>query len=170
MPSPAVRPSPKPGITRQTSADAASASLRQVTGVSLSFNSDNAESLARENTICGAAQREWGATANASARTRAERARRQRARPHAKTRRERRRHRTHQVAAAGAAAIVSDRAGGVRAEPVAAQFAKGIDALHREARQILHCALPQRAPALRQHGRAVRQIPWRPEAKCCAGL
>ena len=57
---------------------------------------------------------------------------------HAEARSERRRNGAQEVAAGRAAAIVGDGAGGVGAQPVAAQFAKRIDALHGVAGQILH--------------------------------
>lgn len=72
------------------------------------------------------------------ARTWAKRARRERARAHPETRCKRGRDRAQKIAAARAAAFVRDGPGGVRAQPVAAHFAKRIDALHGEARQILH--------------------------------
>ena len=75
----------------------------------------------------------------ASARTRAQRrAARKGARAHAEARAERRGNGAEEIAAAGAAAVVANRAGGIGAEPVTAGFALRIDALHGEAGQILH--------------------------------
>jgi hypothetical protein len=60
------------------------------------------------------------------------------ARSHAKTRPERRRDIAQEVAAAGAAPFNADRRRGIGAQPMAARFALGIDALNGEAGQILH--------------------------------
>jgi hypothetical protein len=62
----------------------------------------------------------------------------QRARAHSESGAEWRRHVAQHVTAAGTPAVIADRAGGVGAQPVAAQVATGIDALNREAGQILH--------------------------------
>ena len=66
------------------------------------------------------------------------RARGQGARAHAEARAEGRRDVAEKIAAAGAAAVVGDGAGGVGAEPVATGFAHRVDALHGETGQILH--------------------------------
>jgi hypothetical protein len=87
-----------------------------------------------------------------SAGTRAEgRPRGERARAHAEARAERRRNVAKEIAAAGAAAIVGDRTGGIGAEPVSAGFAQRIDALHGETGQILHAHSLSGRPALRAH-------------------
>jgi hypothetical protein len=62
----------------------------------------------------------------------------QRPRAHAEARRQRRRHGSQEIAAACAAAVAGDRIHSIGAEPVAARFAKWIDALYGEARQVLH--------------------------------
>jgi len=66
------------------------------------------------------------------------RARRERARAHAEARAERWRDVSQKVATAGAAAVVAAGIGDVGAHPLAACFALRIDALHGEARQVLH--------------------------------
>jgi hypothetical protein len=73
---------------------------------------------------------------------------------HAEARAERRRDIAQEIAAARAAAVVSDRAGGIGAEPVAAGIAQRIDALHGETRQILHAHSLSGQPALRSHVKA----------------
>jgi hypothetical protein len=50
---------------------------------------------------------------------------------------------SEQIAAAGASAVVTNRASGVGAQPVTASVALRIDALHGETRQILHNVFPQ---------------------------
>lgn len=72
---------------------------------------------------------------------------------HAEARAERRRDIAQEIAAARAAAVVSDRAGGIGAEPVAAGIAQRIDALHGETGQILHVRSLSGQPALRAHCR-----------------
>jgi hypothetical protein len=62
----------------------------------------------------------------------------ERAGAHAEARGERRWNVAEKVAAAGAAAVAAERSGHIGAEPVTAGFALRIDALHREAGQILH--------------------------------
>jgi hypothetical protein len=57
---------------------------------------------------------------------------------HAEARAERRGDIAEKIAAAGAAAIGAEGSGDIGAEPVTAGFAQRIDALHREAGQILH--------------------------------
>jgi len=57
---------------------------------------------------------------------------------HAEARAERRRDVSQKVATAGAAAVVAAGIGDVGAHPLAACFALRIDALHGEARQVLH--------------------------------
>ena len=59
-------------------------------------------------------------------------------RPHAEARAERRRDVAEEVAATGAPAVVSDGAGGIGAEPMAACIAQWIYALDGKAGQILH--------------------------------
>ena len=66
------------------------------------------------------------------------RTRRERTRAHAEVRRERGRNGSEEIAAARAATVVPDWASSVGTQPVAAQFAMRIDALHGEAGQILH--------------------------------
>jgi hypothetical protein len=74
-----------------------------------------------------------------SAGARAEgRARSQRARTHAEARAERRGDVAEEVAAAGAVAVVGSGNGDICAHPLAAGFAKRIDALHGETGQVLH--------------------------------
>ncbi|HMD06084.1 MAG TPA: hypothetical protein VKH63_01015 [Candidatus Acidoferrum sp.] len=73
------------------------------------------------------ARMKWSAGARTEGRTRGERAR-----AHAETRTERRRNVAKEIAAAGAAAVVSDGASGIGAEPVTTRFAQRIDALHGE--------------------------------------
>lgn len=68
--------------------------------------------------------------------------------PHAEAWAERWRNVAKHVAAAGAAAVVADRAGGVGAQPVAAGVACRIDALNGEAGQVLHSIFPQEASLL----------------------
>jgi len=90
-----------------------------------------------------------------SAGARAERrARGERARAHAEARAERRGDVAEEVAAARAAAVVSDGAGGIGAEPVAAGIAQRIDALHGETGQVLHAHSLSGQPALRSHVKA----------------
>jgi hypothetical protein len=60
---------------------------------------------------------------------------------------ERRRDVAEKVAARRAATVVADGIGGIGAQPLAASFALGIDALHGEAGQILHFS-PSVAAAL----------------------
>ena len=78
--------------------------------------------------------------------TRPERwARCQRAWAHAKSGAEWRRHVAQHVATAGTAAVIADRAGGIRAQPVATEVALRVDALDGETGQILHIFIfPQR--------------------------
>jgi hypothetical protein len=57
---------------------------------------------------------------------------------HAEAGAEGRRNIAKKVAAAGAAAVVADGIGGVGAHPVAVSFAFWINALHGEARHVLH--------------------------------
>ena len=95
----------------------------------------------------------------------------QRARAHTKSGAERRRHVAQHVAAAGTAAVIADRAGGVGAQPVAASFALRIDALDGETGQILHI-LSSPSGGLRR--RQLPQTPYRPKkqnvgANCGAG-
>jgi hypothetical protein len=52
------------------------------------------------------------------------------------------------VAAAGAAAVIADGAGGVGAQPVTASVASRIDTLHGKAGQVLHAFFPQAASLL----------------------
>jgi len=68
---------------------------------------------------------------------RAERARGEGTRPHPKTAK-RRRYVAQKISAARAATVVGDRAGDIHAQPVAAEFAHWIDALHGQAGQVLH--------------------------------
>ena len=87
-----------------------------------------------------------------SARARAERrARGEQTRPHPQARTERRRHVAEEISAGRAAAIARDRTGNIRSQPVAAGFAQRIDALHRQAGQVLH----------RFTSRAARRPAWR---------
>ena len=89
-----------------------------------------------------------------SAGTRAERrARGEGARAHAEARAERRGDVAEEVAAARASAVVSDRAGGIGAEPVAASIAQRIDALDGETGQVLHAHSLSGQPALPAHCR-----------------
>jgi hypothetical protein len=89
------------------------------------------------------------------------RARSQRARTHAEARAERRGDVAEEVAAAGAAAVVGDGPGGIGAEPVAAQVAQRVDALHGETGQILHVRSLSGQPASRSTMRLVWQkLPW----------
>ena len=76
------------------------------------------------------------------------RTRGERARAHAEARAKRRRDVAHGIAAAGAEAFDAERASGVGAEPLAASFAQRIDALHGEARHVLHRDFPQRLAPL----------------------
>ena len=86
---------------------------------------------------------------------------RERARAHAEARAERWRNGAEKVAAAWAAAVVGNRAGGVGAEPVASGFAQRINALHGEARQILHARSLSDQPALPVRAGTCRQkFPW----------
>jgi hypothetical protein len=78
------------------------------------------------------------------------RARGQRTRAHAEARAKRRRHVAQGIPAARAAAFVAERPGRVGAQPVASCFALRINALHGEARQILHIVFPQRPQRLLQ--------------------
>jgi hypothetical protein len=82
------------------------------------------------------------------------RARCERARAHAEARAERRGNVAEEVAAAGAAAVVGDGAGGICAEPMAAQVAQWIDTLHGKAWQILHAHSLSGQPALWAHDTA----------------
>jgi hypothetical protein len=84
------------------------------------------------------------ARAGAERRTRSERAR-----AHAEARAERRGNVAEEVTAAGAAAIVSDGACSIRAEPMTASFALRIDTLHGKTGQILHFVSLSGQPALR---------------------
>jgi len=97
-----------------------------------------------------------------SAGARAEgRARSQRARTHAEARAERRGDVAEEVAAAGAATVVGDGAGSVGAEPVAAQVAGRVDALHGETGQILHVrSLSGRPASLRTMRLVWQKLPW----------
>ena len=88
----------------------------------------------------------WSAGARAEGRARCERAG-----AHAEARAERWRDVAEEVAAAGATAVVGDRAGGIGAEPVTTQVAQRIDALHGETGQILHAHSLSGRPALRVH-------------------
>ena len=76
---------------------------------------------------------------HSSARTRTERwTRGEGARAHAEARAERRGNVAEEVAAAGAVAVVGGGNGDICAHPLAAGFAKRIDALHGETGQVLH--------------------------------
>jgi hypothetical protein len=88
----------------------------------------------------------------------------ERARAHAKTRAKRRRNAPQKIAAARAAAVVDERTGDVRAQPVATRFTERIDALHGQAGQILHCvSLSGRKSQADQIARIRRgRAPWRP--------
>lgn len=66
------------------------------------------------------------------------RARRQQARSHAEMRAERRGHVAQKIAATGTTAVVAHGAGHVRTQPMSARFTERIDALHGQARQVLH--------------------------------
>ena len=66
------------------------------------------------------------------------RARGEQTRPHSQARTERRRHVAKEVSAGRAAALPRNRIGDIRAQPVAAGFTERIDALHRQAGQVLH--------------------------------
>jgi hypothetical protein len=93
-----------------------------------------------------------------SARARAERrARGEGTRSHAEARAEWRRDVAEKIAAAGAAAVVEDGAGGVGAEPVAPGFTQRIDALHGETGQILHANSLSGQPALQRTVWGVRK-------------
>jgi hypothetical protein len=70
------------------------------------------------------------------------RAGRKRAGTHTETRAERRRDVAKKFAAAGATAVVGSGSGDIGAHPLTASFAKRIDALHGEARQVLHFFSP----------------------------
>ena len=65
---------------------------------------------------------------------------------HAESRAEWRRHIAQHVPAAGTTAVIADRSGGIRAQPVTAQVACRIDALNGEAGQILHRFPPRPRP------------------------
>jgi len=81
---------------------------------------------------------------------------------------ERRRDVAKKIAAARAAAIVANGIGGVGAQPLAASFALGIDALHGKAGQILHLfSLSGRYAQIysgetTQRPSEIDQAPWRP--------
>jgi hypothetical protein len=75
---------------------------------------------------------------------------RQRARAHAESGAEWRRYIAQHITAARTPAVIADRAGSIGAQPVAAQIASWIDALNREAGQILHNLLPPSGAARRQ--------------------
>src|SRR5580698_4710439 len=107
-----------------------------------------------------------------SARTRAKRrTRSERAGAHAEARAERRRDVAEEVAAAGAAAVVSDGAGRIGAEPVAASVTQRIDALHGETGQILHVDSLSGPPALRRRILARgRSSLGRPKQNCWRGF
>jgi hypothetical protein len=107
-----------------------------------------------------------------SARAWAERwARGERTRAHAEAWAERRRNVAEEVAAAGAAAVVGDGAGGIGAEPVTAQVAQRIDALHGETGQILHAHSLSGQPALWAHDMAARQkLPWAAQTELLARI
>ena len=93
-----------------------------------------------------------------SAGTRAQRARCQCAGPHSEVRAQRRRDGAKKVAAAGAAAIVTNHGSGrIGAQPVAAGFTQWINALHGETGQILH-RIPSAGPLLFAQCRAARRI------------
>jgi len=66
------------------------------------------------------------------------RARGERAGAHAEARAERRRNVAEEIAAAGAAAVIGNGSGDISAKPMPAGFTLRIDALHREAGQVLH--------------------------------
>jgi hypothetical protein len=72
------------------------------------------------------------------------RARGERTRAHAETRTERRRDIAQKIAAAGAATVIADGAGGIGAQPVTSGVALRIDTLHSETGQILHMLSPKR--------------------------
>ena len=57
---------------------------------------------------------------------------------HAEARAERRRNVSEKIAATGTAAVIGSGSGDIGPEPVTAGFALRIDALHREAGQVLH--------------------------------
>src|ERR1700730_4894662 len=96
------------------------------------------------------------------ARTWAEgRARGEGARAHAETRAERRRDIAEEIAAAGAAAVVVDGAGGVGAEPVATGFTQWIDALHGKTGPRLHADSLSGPLAFAAHGLGrAEKLPW----------
>jgi hypothetical protein len=93
-------------------------------------------------------------------------------RAHAEARAQWRRNVTQHVAAARAPAVVTDGAGGIGAQPVAAHVAGRIDALHRETGQILH-KFPPRLPVRSRSRAAQRSGPLptkkvKDGAKCAA--
>jgi hypothetical protein len=98
-------------------------------------------------------------------------ARSQRARAHAEAWAERWRDIAEEVAAAGAAAVVGDGAGGIGAEPVSTRVAQRINALHGEAGQILHADSLSGQPALWTHDTTVRQkLPWAAQTELLAWI
>jgi len=104
--------------------------------------------------------------ARAEGRTRGERAW-----AHAEAWAERRGNGPKKVAAAGAATVIEDGAGGIGAEPVTAGFARCVDALHGETGQILHVRSLSGRPALRGHDAAVRQkLPWAAQTELSRGF
>jgi len=113
----------------------------------------------------------WVVARSAGARAEG-RARCERARAHAEARAERRRNIAEEVAAAGAAAVVGDGAGGIGAEPVPAQVAQWINALHGETGQILHAhslSGPASSAGAR-YGASGRSSLGRPGQNCWRGF
>lgn len=102
----------------------------------------------------GGQREQWSPRTRAQWRTCCERPR-----THAEARAERWRHVAKRIAAARAAALVAECAGGIRAEPVASRFALRIDALHGEPGQKLHIVSPQRAARSRRCSSGADPIP-----------
>lgn len=101
-----------------------------------------------------------GTDALGSARAPAERRTRgEQTRPHTQARAERRRHVAEEISAGRAAAVVRDRTSNIRPQPVAAGFAQRIDALHRQAGQVLH----------RFTSSTAKRPPWRGRARAITG-
>jgi len=102
-------------------------------------------------------------------------ARGERAGAHAETRPERRRDVAEKVAAAGAMAVICRGGGHIGAHPLAAGFAKRIDALHGETGQVLHfppseaakhSSIPRRP--VRGQARKSLSSPSRPNPAACS--
>ena len=123
---------------------------------SIGLVSTEAEAIAGEVALVSARAQRWAPG--------------ERTRPHAQARTERRRDVAEGVSAGRAAAVVGDRTSGIRAQPAAAGRAQRIDALHRQAGQVLHrfTSMAAKRESMVQRHRAAA-TPWRTGARTQIG-